>query len=59
MTFWDFWDAHPFLCWCALWLLWGLVVLGELAFNMLARALRTIQICARGYPPEEVFDDEA
>jgi len=57
MDFWQFWNAHPFLAWCALWLLWGVVSLVQLAVNLVNRLLRTVKVLARGWPPEGLDAD--
>jgi hypothetical protein len=57
MDFWQFWNAHPFLAWCALWLLWGVVSLAQLAVNLVNRLLRTVKVLARGWPPEGLDAD--
>lgn len=57
MDFWQFWNAHPFLAWCALWLLWGVVPLAQLAVNLVNRLLRTVKVLARGWPPEGLDAD--
>lgn len=44
MGFWDFWNAHPFIAWCALWLLWAV-------FALAVQVLRTIRVLFRGWPP--------
>lgn len=57
MNAWDFWHAHPFIAWCALWLLWGLVPLAAAAANLVNRFLRTIKVLFRGWPPEGLDAD--
>lgn len=64
----DFWaffllfaDDHPILAWFSLWLFWGVVwlgaILGEIAFKLCNRLLRTIKVCARGWPPAHLDAD--
>lgn len=57
MNAWDFWNAHPFLAWCALWLLWGVGPLVQLAVNLVNRLLRTVKVLARGWPPDGLDAD--
>ena len=57
MTFWDFWDAHWFLSWCALWLVWGAVALIQLPFTIILRMIRSINIAIRGWPPQHLDAD--
>ena len=57
MGFWDFWHAHPFLAWCALWLMWGVVPVIEGVLNLVNRVLRTIKVTARGWPPSGLDAD--
>ena len=57
MNFWDFWDAHWFLAWCALWLAWGAISLISMSFKLISRMLRSINIAIRGWPPEHLDAD--
>lgn len=54
-------DNHGFLAWCALWLVWGVVwlvaVAFEIGFRLLNRIMRTIRVCARGWPPAHLDAD--
>lgn len=61
MGFWDFWNKHEFLAWCALWLVWGAIwlaaVVAGVAWKFCNRLLRTIKVCVRGWPPEHLDAD--
>lgn len=54
-------DNHGFLAWCALWLVWGVfwlvAVAFDVSFKLVNRMLRTIKVCARGWPPEHLDAD--
>jgi hypothetical protein len=50
-------DAHPFLTWCALWLLWGVYLLAMRALGLVIRTLRAIKVLARGWPPAHLDAD--
>lgn len=56
---WEFLSGlDPFLQWCALWLAWP--VLGTahaLLFKIPDRIMRTIRVCAKGWPPEHLDAD--
>ena len=59
--FWQFWDAHPFLAWCALWLVWGAVIvviaLVQAVVSIYQRTLRAIVLGLRGWPPDHLDAD--
>jgi len=57
MTFWDFWHAHPFLAWCALWLLWGVVAIITTALTLVTRLYRLVMVSIRGWPPAHLDAD--
>lgn len=61
MGFWDFWNQHPLLAWCALWLgwpaAWFAVVVVNTIFRIINRLFRTINVCVRGWPPEHLDAD--
>ena len=54
-------DAHPFLAWCALWVLWMLWFIATLCVNssvrLVGRLLRTLNIAFRGWPPAHLDAD--
>jgi hypothetical protein len=55
VTMWDFFHQHPFIAWCALWLVWpAFGVAHVVLFRLPNRILRTIKVCARGWPPEHL-----
>lgn len=58
MNMWDFFHHHPFLAWCALWLLWpaGWIIL-TIVIRLPNRILRCINIVTRGWPPEHLDAD--
>ncbi len=60
--FYQFAGEHWFLTWSAMWLLWGVYALLEIAFRRLLftlpnRLLRTIKVLFRGWPPEHLDAD--
>lgn len=57
MGFWDFWNVHEFLAWCALWLVWMVVPLVGLVIEFVIRTYRMIMVCLRGWPPEHLDAD--
>jgi hypothetical protein len=57
MNSWQFWHAHPFIAWCALWLVWMIVPLVQLAVSLVSRLLRTVKVLARGWPPAHLDAD--
>lgn len=57
MEFWDFFHAHPFIAWCALWLGWAVLFFAEIIYRILNRILRTIKVVVRGWPPEHLDAD--
>lgn len=61
MGFWEFWHEHSFLAWCALWLGWGVFWLAAIALEFMwelcNRLLRTVSVCARGWPPAHLDAD--
>ena len=57
MTFWEFWNANPFLAWCALWLFWGIVPIATVAASLITRLYRAVMVSARGWPPEHLDAD--
>lgn len=57
MTFWEFWHAHPFLAWCALWLIWAVVPLTQSTFLIVNRVLRSVKVLCRGWPPPHLDAD--
>lgn len=57
MSAWDFWNAHPFIAWCALWLVWMVVPLATLPLRLAIRTYRCVMVCARGWPPPHVDAD--
>lgn len=48
---------HWFLAWCMLWLLWPVVTLPSLAFRLINRTYRVINIAIRGWPPAHLDAD--
>ena len=57
MNAWDFWNAHPFLAWCALWLLWApAAIVGQLV-RLANRFVRKANIKAAGWPPSHLDAD--
>ncbi len=54
----EFFGGNYFLAWCALWLLWGVVALTALVFQLVQvfyiRTLRAVQVLFRGWPPENL-----
>lgn len=50
-------SEHYFLTWCLLWLLWPIVTLPSLAFRLINRTYRVINIAIRGWPPAHVDAD--
>ena len=57
MTAWDFWHAHPFLAWCALWLGWVPLLIVEQLRIVASRWMRTRNIRAAGWPPPHLDAD--
>lgn len=55
---WQFWSEHPFLAFCAL-CFSAIIAYSALAFvfRIWNRVLRTINICARGWPPPHLDAD--
>ena len=50
-------NEHYFLTWCALWLLWQVLMLPRLLLIALNRILRTIKFALRGWPPAHLDAD--
>ncbi len=61
MGMWEFFNQHYFLAWFALWLVWGvfwiIAIATECVLKLVNRILRTIKVCARGWPPEHLDAD--
>lgn len=57
MDFWTFWSQHPFLAWCALWLLWGAVCIVLTVLNLAGRVIRFGMVATRGWPPQHLDAD--
>ena len=58
MNMWQYFDLHPFIGWCALWLMWGVfwvMAVGlNLVFRIINRVLRAINVTFRGWPPSHL-----
>lgn len=50
-------SEHWFLTWCALWLLWPIVLLPSLMIRIINRTYRVINISTRGWPPAHLDAD--
>lgn len=57
MNMWEFFHQHPFIAWCALWLVWIIVPVTTLAFRVVNRILRSINVALRGWPPPHLDAD--
>ena len=57
MGFWDFWNLHPFLAWCALWLVWGVIPIAGMVLSLFIRTYRVVMVGVRGWPPGHLDAD--
>lgn len=57
MNMWDFFNNHPFIAWCSLWLLWLLIPAMQTTLLLIGRTYRTINILFRGWPPAHLDAD--
>jgi hypothetical protein len=55
MTYVEFFGGSYFLAWCSLWLLWAVVPLATLIYNLIANLLKTLRVLLRGYPPAPIY----